>query len=406
MIDKKKDIIKYISFFYVKIIIGDNMKETIKKLDITLLIVTIVLLVFGLIMIFSASSIAAVLQYGATEHYFFRKQLVVMVAGAVIAFIVLFVPTKSYSVLSRLGIMGIIGVLIALTIYGTTTNSARSWFSIGPFSLQPSEFAKTIIILYLACAYGNKKKFKFIYDIFIPIIPCIIIFTLVAAEPDLGTAAIIASICMFIFFSLPLEKNKYINFLKTGSFVLIGLVIAFFSFNDNMLTDTQASRFNFKNPCERYLEETGYQVCNGYIAIHNGGILGLGLGKSTQKYLYLPEAHTDFIFPIIVEELGLVGGALVFILYLILLFRILVIARNATTLRGSIIAFGTFGYIMTHIIVNLGGLLALIPLTGVPLPFLSYGGSFLLNLMILIALTQRVAIETKETNKRLKKAVD
>lgn len=384
------------------------MKETIKKLDIPLLIVTIILLVFGLIMIFSASSIAAVLQYGASENYFFKKQLLVMIVGAVLSLIIIFIPTKNYGFISRLGIIGIIGVLLALTIYGTTTNSARSWFSIGPFSLQPSEFAKTIIILFLACVYGNRKKFKYIYDIFIPIIPCIIIFGLVAAEPDLGTAAIIASICMFIFFSLPFEKNKYINILRTSCLILIIAGIAILSFNNDFLTDTQASRFNFKNPCERYLEETGYQVCNGYIAIHNGGILGLGLGKSTQKYLYLPEAHTDFIFPIIVEELGLVGGALVFIGYIILLFRILVIARNASTLRGSIIAFGTFGYIMTHIIVNLGGLLALIPLTGVPLPFLSYGGSFLLNLMILMALTQRVAIETKEAQKRknLKKAVD
>lgn len=384
------------------------MKETIKKLDIPLLIVTIVLLIFGLIMIFSASSIAAVLQYGASENYFFKKQLLVMIVGIILSIIIFFIPTKSYSFLSRLGIIGIIGILLALTIYGTTTNSARSWFSIGPFSLQPSEFAKTIIILFLACVYGNRKKFKFIYDIFIPIIPCVIIFALVAAEPDLGTAAIIASICMFIFFSLPFEKNKYINILRTCSLIIIGVGIAVLTLNNNMLTDTQASRFNFKNPCERYLEETGYQVCNGYIAIHNGGLFGLGLGKSTQKYLYLPEAHTDFIFPIIVEEIGLVGGALVFIAYIILLFRVLVIARNASTLRGSIIAFGTFGYIMTHIIVNLGGLLALIPLTGVPLPFLSYGGSFLLNLMILMALTQRVAIETKEAKMRrnLKKAVD
>lgn len=382
------------------------MKETIKKIDITLLIVTVILLVFGLVMIFSASSIAAVLQYGATEYYFFRKQLIVMIVGIILSFIVIFIPTKNYSVISRLGIIGIIGVLLALTIYGTTTNSAKSWFSIGPFSLQPSEFAKTIIILFLACAYGNKKKFKFMYDIFLPIIPCIIIFALVAAEPDLGTAAIIASICMFIFFALPFEKNKYITILRTGCLVLIGVGIAVLSFNDDMLTATQASRFNFKNPCERYLEETGYQVCNGYIAIHNGGIFGLGLGKSTQKYLYLPEAHTDFIFPIIVEELGLIGGALVFILYIILLFRILVIARNAPNLRGSIIAFGTFGYIMTHIIVNLGGLLALMPLTGVPLPFLSYGGSFLLNLMVLTALTQRVAIETKEAKKNTKKVVE
>ena len=117
------------------------------------------------------------------------------------------------------------------------------------------------------------------------------------------------------------------------------------------------------------MEESGYQVCNGYIAIHNGGLFGVGLGASTQKYLYLPAAHTDFIFAIITEELGLIGGGCVLIAYIFLLFRILVIARNATNLRNSIIAFGTFAYILSHITINLGGLLAIIPLTGVPYRF-------------------------------------
>ena len=200
---------------------------------------------------------------------------------------------------------------------------------------------------------------------------------------------------MFIFFSLPLSNNKNIKILRIATVIAAIGGVFFLNFNSDILTSAQASRFNFKNPCSRYLEETGYQVCNGYIAIHNGGIFGVGLGASTQKFLYLPAAHTDFIFPIIVEELGLIGGTCVLIAYIIILFRILVIARNATNLRNSIIAFGTFAYILSHIVINLGGLLALIPLTGVPLPLLSYGGSFMLNIMILIALTQRVNIETK-----------
>lgn len=379
------------------------MRRQIKKIDIPLLIVTIILAVVGLIMIFSASSIASVLQFGQTEYYFFRKQLIVMIAGVLASLVIICIPTKNYKYLSRLGLIAIIVILLTLKTYGTVTNSARSWFRVFGFSLQPSEFAKTIIILYLACAYGEKRKYQNLYDLFIPLIPCVIVFGLVALEPDLGTAAIIAIICMFIFFSLPIEKNKNMSIIRIMAAMGVVLAVLALQFNQEFLTDAQASRFNFKNPCARYLEETGYQVCNGYIAIHNGGLFGVGLGKSTQKYLYLPEAHTDFIFPIIVEELGIVGGAGIFVLYLILLFRILIIARNATSLRGSIIAFGTFGYIMTHICVNMGGLLALIPLTGVPLPFLSYGGSFLLNLMILIALTQRVAIESKET--RLKKEV-
>ncbi len=383
------------------------MKDKFNKIDKTLLFVTIILTVLGLIMIFSSSSIAAVLQYGNTEYYFFKKQLIVVLAGFFLSFIIYFIPTDKYKELSVIGIVAIIAALIALKTYGSVTNNAQSWFRIFGFSIQPSEFAKTFIILFLACVYGSKKKFETVYNLFIPLIPCVVIFLLVCLEPDLGTAAIIAIICMFIFFSLPVGKDKMLNILKTSVIIIILFAVFALQTNQKYLTDTQSNRFNFKNPCNRYLEETGYQVCNGYIAIHNGGLWGVGLGKSTQKYLYLPEAYTDFIFPIVVEELGMVGGLVVLALYILLLFKILEIARNASNLRGSIIAFGTFGYILTHIGVNLGGILALIPLTGVPLPFLSYGGSFMINLMILLALTQRVAIETKENTykKEVKKVV-
>lgn len=388
--------------FYDNIIIGESMKDKLRKIDIPLLIVSCILLVIGLVMIFSSSSIAAVLQYNSTEYYFFKKQLLIILLGAIAGFIVLFIPIKKYKFISVILMAIILLVLFALQTYGTVTNSAKSWFRFASMSIQPSEFAKTIIILFLAFAYGDRKKFNNPYNIFIPLIPCIVIFGLVALEPDLGTAAIIAIICMFIFFSLPLNKNSFMMLLRVIAVIGILLSIYILQTNQEYLTDTQASRFTYKDPCKRYEEETGYQVCNGYIAMHNGGLKGTGLGESTQKYLYLPEAYTDFIFPIIIEELGVIGGAGIMILYLILLYRILVIARNATSLVGSIIAFGTFAQIITHIAINLGGALALMPLTGVPLPFLSYGGSYILNLVILLSLTQRVAIESKEDRARKK----
>lgn len=379
-----------------------KLRRLFRNLDKRLLIISVLFIVFGLIMIFSASSISATLEYGATEYYFFRKQLIIIIIGGIASFICLFIPIKRYKFLSLLGIMGIICVLALLKTYGTVTNSARSWFSLfGGFSIQPSEFAKLFIILFLACSYGSKKKIKNVQDFFIPLIPCAIIAVLVACEPDLGTALIITCITALIFFALPIEKNKTMQLVKALAIIAICLGVIFLNNIPSFLTDTQASRFNYHNPCSRYLEETGYQVCNGYIAINNGGLTGVGLGKSTQKYLYLPEAHTDFIFPIIVEELGLIGGIIVLLAYIILLYSLLVIACNSHNLTGSIIAFGTFSYILMHIIVNIGGLLALIPLTGVPLPFLSYGGSYMLNLMILLGLCQRVAIETNEHKYRL-----
>ena len=371
------------------------IKTSLKNVDIPLFIITVLLIVFGLLMVFSSSSITSVLSYKKTPYYFFEKQFITVIIAFLVSLVVINFPTKNYSVISKLGIVLIVITLISLKTYGTVTNNARSWFKLLGFSIQPSEFAKTFIILYLACRYSTIKKFKNISDVFLPMIPCIIVFFLVALEPDLGTACLIAIICMFIFFALPLSKDKNMKILRIVTVIAAIGGILFLNFNSDILTSAQASRFNFKNPCSRYLEESGYQVCNGYIAIHNGGLFGVGLGASTQKYLYLPAAHTDFIFAIIVEELGLIGGGCVLIAYIFLLFRILVIARKATNLRNSIIAFGTFAYILSHITINLGGLLAIIPLTGVPLPFLSYGGSFMINLMILISLTQRVAIETK-----------
>lgn len=371
------------------------IKNSLKNVDIPLFIITVLLIVFGLLMVFSSSSVTSVLSYKKTPYYFFEKQFITVIIAFLMSLVVINFPTKNYSVISKLGIVLIVITLISLKTYGTVTNNARSWFKLFGFSIQPSEFAKTFIILYLACRYSTIKKFKNISDVFLPMIPCIIVFFLVALEPDLGTACLIAIICMFIFFALPLSKDKNMKILRIVTVIAAIGGILFLNFNSDILTSTQASRFNFKNPCSRYLEESGYQVCNGYIAIHNGGLFGVGLGASTQKYLYLPAAHTDFIFAIITEELGLIGGGCVLIAYIFLLFRILVIARNATNLRNSIIAFGTFAYILSHITINLGGLLAIIPLTGVPLPFLSYGGSFMINLMILVSLTQRVAIETK-----------
>ena len=163
-----------------------------------------------------------------------------------------------------------------------------------------------------------------------------------------------------------------------------------------LLKSYQLERFNFIDPCERYQEDSGYQLCNSFIAFKNGSVYGQGLGSSTQKYLYLPESYTDFIFSIIVEELGLIAGILILIGYIFMLFRIIKISRRATCLRNSLICYGVFAYAVTHIMVNLGGVMGLIPLTGVPLPFLSYGGSYIICLMIGMGLVQRVAVENNK----------
>ena len=268
-------------------------------------------------------------------------------------------------------------------------------FDLKYFKVQPSEFAKSILVIFMAIYYNrlNLKKVKNIYAYFVPLGFAAIVIGLVFMQPDLGSAAIIAGIVFLTFISIPVVQNNIMKFIKIFSVVVILLVIGSLYSGNDFLSSIQKGRLNFKNPCSRYTETTGYQVCNGFIAINNGGLFGVGLGNSTQKYLYLPESHTDFIFPIIVEELGLVTGIIIILGYAYILSRILKIAKTSENLRCSILAYGTFWYFTLHILVNLLGVLALIPLTGVPLPFLSYGGSFTLNAIIMFFVVERVNVE-------------
>ena len=367
-------------------------------MDIWLLILMIIYSIVGLIMIFFSSSVSTVLRYNVPQYHFFIRQAIFLLGAFIIGFlIVIRFPTSKYKYLTPIAIVVIIVALGGLLLYGQLTNNARSWYSIGPLALQPSEFAKSIIIVFLAVAYSKLEKSKTatIYTFLIPVAICLGIAVLIAMQPDFGTALIICGIVFFVFISIPYVKKNIIKVLKIGAVCVVVAVLALLYSDAEILNSRQMQRFEFRNPCERYQEDTGYQVCNGFIAIHNGGLFGVGLGNSSQKYLYLPESHTDFIFPIIVEELGLIVGVLLIVGYMIMLWRILLIARQAENLRLSILAYGVFLYLLFHILINLLGILALIPLTGVPLPLLSYGGSFTINVVIMLFVVQRVNIENK-----------
>ena len=372
------------------------MKKLFNKLDKKLLLLMLIFTIFGLVMVFSASSISAVLYNKVEETYFFKRQAFIAIAMWFIGiFFILRIPTSKYKFLAK-GYFFLILIILALIFpYGTITNSAKSWFRVGPIRVQPSEFFKSAMILYFS-VYFEKLIQKKDFDnkkVMWPIILSVIGIGLVAIQPDLGTAIIIAGIFGLLILYMPIKTKAY-NFLKTSGLIVVCFLVLFVALSGNLLTKEQADRLNFKSPCTRYTEKTGYQVCNGFIAISNGGLFGKGLGNSTQKYLYLPEAHTDFIFPIVVEEIGVIGASVVLLMYILLLFRLLKISKEASTIRGTIIAYGTFCYILLHLAVNFLGILALIPLTGVPVPFLSYGGSFLMNILFLMFVNERIAIET------------
>ncbi len=376
-----------------------KLKDIIKNIDKPLFILTLILFVLGLVMIFSASNVTSYMNGGSPYDYFFRQGLFLLVSFIFCIIMVKF-NTKFYGMMSNILLIAFVAVLILLLIYGKATNYAVSWIPIGPFTLQPSEFIKVIMIVFMARFYEvHEKRLNNFFIAIIPLIVGVIITFLIMLQPDLGTAIIFAGLTGIIFFSSPVSrliKFKVIA-LFFGMCLVVGAVLIMTG--GSFLQARQIERFNFTRPCDRLLD-TGNQVCNGYISINNGGLTGVGLGNSTQKYLYLPYPYTDFIFAVTVEELGLVVGIIIILAYLYLLYRILKIGRDSYTNRGALLCYGVAVYIFLHVVVNLMGLFGLMPMTGVPLPFLSYGGSFTLCLMVSLAIVQRVNIENKLRDKK------
>ena len=359
-------------------------------MDKPLFITFLVLTLFGLVMVYSSSSVSSVLRYKKPSYYFFEKQLIFTVAAFIIGYFILTTPSKYYKGVAIIGLILSAIVLVSLVTKRVITNNR-----IGPLSIQPSEFVKSFSILTMGYYYGTyfSRKGAKLIGIFFPLVFYVGFAILIMLQPDFGSAAIYAGIIGAIFLSLPF-KDKIMKNFKYGALIVVFVGLYILLFHSSALTHTQESRFNYKAPCSRYTQETGYQVCNGFIAIKNGGLFGVGLGNSTQKYLYLPESHTDFIFPIIVEEMGLVVGIVVILMYGFILRRIYMISKRSLTLRNQVICYGVFIYLTLHILINLVGITALLPLTGVPLPLLSYGGSFAMNVICMIFIVERIAYET------------
>ena len=379
------------------------MKKLLSKLDKPLLVVTFIFFIFGLIMILSASSMESYMRYNYSPYHYFLRHAIFLVLGFILFCFMIIFPTKNYKKLDIFIIGVIILALIGLPFLGHNAKNAVSWYKIGPITIQPSEFAKVALIIYLSSYYEkNKDRLDNQWNIIKPIIVAFIIIGLVIIQPDMGTSVIIGLITLMMFYGVPISKKNRSIFNKIFLGGILVVVLVFITTGGKILQSYQLDRLNFLDPCERYQDKTGYQLCNGFIAFKNGGLKGQGLGASTQKYLYLPESYTDFIFPIVVEEWGLIVGIVILCAYAFVLFRIIQISRRSSNLRGSLICYGVFAYLLTHIIVNLFGVMGMIPLTGVPLPFLSYGGSYTICLMIAMGLVQRVAIESKKNTNKTK----
>lgn len=366
-----------------------------KYMDKILLITTILLFLVGLLFIYSSSSVKSYMG-GAAAYNYFKKQSIFLLACVVIAIIILKIPLKSFYSLGTLGFFISIILLFLLIPLGHEANQAKSWFKLYGFHLQPSELFKPLLVVFLAFYYDKyKNKLNDLKKVLTPIILFSVGTILIYKEPDLGTSVIVTMLFGIMFFASPISRQMKLNMILGG----LGLIVIALVFKSatgrEFINERQKERLDFKRPCDRLLDK-GNQVCNGYIALNNGGLFGVGLGNSKQKYLYLPEPHTDFIYAIIVEEKGAIGGSLIIVGIFIVIWRILSIAFQTKSTRNFLLCIGAASIIFINTAVNLSGLLGLLPETGVTLPFISYGGSSALSLTIIITAVQLVAIENNK----------
>ena len=357
----------------------------LKKIDKVLLIDILLLLVFGLIMIYSASSIWASYKFNDSFHYV-KLQLLFMIVGLVIVKIVSKISYKTYYDKSNLilGICFILLILVLIPGIGKIRNGSRSWFGIGPFGIQPSEFAKLGLIIFTSKYLSKSNKFLKSYKngVF-PILGILLVFFgLIMLQPDLGTGMVLVVTIVSLLFIAGVNMKFFIG---GGLLGIIGIIVLI------IIAPYRMDRItSFINPWKDPLG-TGFQIIQSLYAIGPGGLLGRGYLNSIQKQFYLPEPQTDFIFSIIAEEFGIVGAFIVVILFVIFLIRGINIALKSKDSFSKYLAFGMTFQIIFQAIMNLMVVVGLIPVTGVTLPFLSYGGSSLLISMICVGILLNIS---------------
>lgn len=382
-----------------------------KNFDYTLFITVLLLALFGLVMIYSSSIMTALVDDKAPDYYYIL-QLRNMKVAAIGFLVAAFFPYKHYGnkifMVSSLFVLILLYILLFTVGYGRDTVGSQSWVQLFGMNFQPSEYAKLFIILYFAAAFyrkGLKTSNNDLQpdDIVYPIIVWLIIIGLVGLETDLGAVVIISGIAVAVLLASGIRFKTFTKFFAVLAVFGSLLFAILLFFKKDILTESRIGRFtSFMNPFD-YAEGSGHQVINGYLAIGSGGIQGLGLGQSVQKLGYLPEPQTDFILAIILEELGLLGVFIVLGGLGFLVYKGLSIALSTNDPLARMIATGIASWVAIQSIVNIGGLSGLMPLTGVTLPFISYGGTSIILLSLAMGILVNISMFVKiEKNKRNK----
>ena len=365
-----------------------------RNYNIPLLFIVLAISFFGLVFVYSASSEASIIyRANLSSDYFFKRQLIIMLGGIVLMLLISLFP---YQLLKKgqfifVMLIGALAILFITLVLAEESNGATSWF----FGLQPSEFVKLAIIIYMAAVITNRQsKINNLVESFAaPALVCLAVFLLIYFQNDLGTAVLIAFLAMAL---TVCSGTRIIKLLFILGFIGVGAIIILLQ----SISDVQISRITsfVENPFDDPLG-TGLQLSNSFLGLGNGGIEGLGLGAGIQKTSgYLPEAYTDFILAVIAEELGIFGVTFVFVMLLAIISIGFYTAWRCKDAFGSLLAIGISCMISFQALVNLGGVSQRIPLTGVPLPFISYGGSSLLVCLIAMGILLNISMQNRMTS--------
>ena len=362
-------------------------KRELKNIEWSIGIIAIVLCIIGLIALFSATQEA--------EYDEFNKQCIWFVISIIIGIVIMLIDYETITKMSPIFYGAFILLLVAV-LFTTPVNGATSWFNIGFFSLQPAEFAKVFVILCLAYAItkiqardriGINKPLNLLIVLAILAVPVLLIIK----QPDYGTAAAYIAAILFMLITAGIDK-KYI----LGAIILV--VVSVPLIYNFILPEHAKKRIDiFLNP-ESDPRGSGYNIIQSKLAIGAGGLTGMGLLKGNQTQLgFLYPKTTDFIYAVIGEEMGFIVAATIIILYVLLINKCLYVAKTAKDETGSLIVSGITGIFVFHMIENIGMVMGLLPITGVPLPFISYGGSSLITNFICIALILNISSKRQKT---------
>ncbi len=338
-----------------------------------------VLLTIGLVMVLSASSVEAY-QYYDDSYYWVRRQLIWVGVGLPLAWVASRIPVSWLRRLAWPGLILGIGLLtLTQTPLGVTVNGNTNWVGVGSFAVQPSEFAKLGLVIWAAHVYANKeRRLDQLHHLLVPVVPgMLVVVGLVLWQRDLGTALVLLAIMLAMLWVVGAPGRLFALALS-----MAGVGALYLATTDS---ERRQRLLSFTDPFKDYLD-AGWQPAHGLYALSSGGWFGEGLGASRQKWGDLPEAHTDFIFAVLGEELGLVGTGLVVLLFLAIAYAAIRVALSTTDPFVRYASFGIVVWLLGQMIINVGMVLALLPVIGIPLPLVSYGGSALLPSLVALAL--------------------